>query len=140
MNGRIPGPFVPLSVNYARDRDVRKAGPDAELLFLRGLAYARGARTDGFIPDYDLAVVAVGLRNVPRSVAQLEQAGTPGLWVRLDDGWQIRGWDKWNPPTWTEDLAAARQADHGRRGNHERWHTRRGVTDPACPQCANQLG
>lgn len=140
MNRRIPGPFVPLSVNYARDRDIRTAGPDAELLFLRGLAYARGARTDGFIPDYDLDVVAVGLRNVTRSVARLEQAGTPGLWVRVDGGWQIRGWDKWNPASWTEDLAAARQSDHGRRGNHERWHARRGLLDPTCPQCVLHLG
>lgn len=127
--------YVPLDVNFARDPHLRAAGPDAELLYLRGLAYAKGARTGGFIPTFDLEVVGVGLRNVRRSVARLEQAGTPGLWVPITGGWLIRGWDKWNPTTAAAELLVSRQSDHGRRGNHERWHVQRGISDPACPLC-----
>ena len=58
-----PELYVPLSVNYPRDPKVRRAGPDAELLYVRGLAHAKGARTDGVIYDFDLEVVAVGLHT-----------------------------------------------------------------------------
>lgn len=101
---KLPGPFVPLDVHYARDADVRRAGPDAELLFVRGLAYAKAHYTDGEIPDYDLEAVAVGLTRVSARVAALIDTG---LWEPIDGGWRIRGWARWNETS--EQTAAKRK-------------------------------
>ena len=39
--------------------------------YVRSLAYAKGGDTDGFVHDYDLEVVAIGLRNVSARVSAL---------------------------------------------------------------------
>ena len=90
---KIPGGFVPLDMHYLRDKDIRRAGPDAELLYIRSLAYAKANQTDGMVYDFDLEVVAVGLKNVHPRVSSLLRVG---LWEKVDDGWRIRSWEKWN--------------------------------------------
>ena len=100
---KLPGPYVPLDVDYARDEAIRRAGEDAELLYLRGLAYSKGHYKDGFIPDYDLAVPAVGMRRVPARVAALVRED---LWIPVSGGWQIRSWHDWNE---TSDQTAAKK-------------------------------
>lgn len=134
MARTTPGNYVPLDVNYARDAAVRAAGEAAELLYVRGLAYCKSARSDGFVPEYDLPVVAVGLRLVPRRVAALV---SHGLWRPVDGGWIVRSWTKWNKPASTEEAFIEGQAKYGTKGNHERWHVGRGVTDPTCVHCSN---
>lgn len=134
MARHTPGNYVPLDVNYPRDRAIRKAGPDAELLYVRGLAYAKGARTDGLVPDYDLEVAAAGLRNVRRSVSRLV---AERLWIKVDGGWQIRSWMSWNKPAAEEVAFQESQGQHGSKGNHERWHASRGITSPDCPHCSD---
>ena len=64
MGRRIPKEFVPLDLNLPSDAAIRRAGPDAELLYIRGLIYLKRTGSDGFIPAYDLPALAVGLRNV----------------------------------------------------------------------------
>lgn len=126
MPRTTPGNYVPLDVNYARDAAIRRAGPDAELLFVRGLAYAKGSRDGtGRIPRYDLPVVAVGLKGATKRVAALvaEQ-----LWIENADGWTIRSWQTWNG----DDDGRAEKA---RRANCKRWHADRGRIDPACEFC-----
>lgn len=125
MPRTTPGNYVPLDVNYARDPDIRAAGPEAEQLFLRSLAYAKGSRSGGRVPEYDLAVVAVGLKNVQRRIAALV---TERLWVVVEGGWHIRSWDRWNGD---DDSRRA----HARRANCKRWHFDRGITDPDCEFC-----
>lgn len=130
------GLYVPLDVNYLRDPKVRRAGPDAELLYLRGLAHAKGGNTDGFIADFDLEVVGVGL---PRLKARVAALVANGLWIQGTGGWQIAGWTKWNKTN--KQLAADKEAK--RRGaektNHSRYHTDEHgrVTDftPSCSLC-----
>lgn len=129
---RIPGIFVPLDVNYPRDRAIRRAGPDAELLFIRSLVYTKGASTDGYIADYDLDVVAVGLRNVTKSVTALVAGG---LWEPTTDGWQIRSWAKWNMTTDQITEVTEARSTGGGMGNHERWHVKRGIVSPDCSFC-----
>lgn len=129
---RIPGQFVPLDVNYPRDRAIRRAGPDAELLFIRGLAFAKGSKTDGFIADFDLDAVAVGLRAVPRSVAALVRVG---LWEEVEDGWRIRSFGKWNMLAGEITEAKEARKKGGISGNHQRWHVEKGVVNEDCPLC-----
>ena len=97
MSRRIPGEFVPLDLNLPSDAAIRRAGPDAELLYIRGLIYLKRVGSDGFIPAYDLPAFAVGLKNVKASTAKLTKVQ---LWVdaERDDepGWECRSWLKWN--------------------------------------------
>lgn len=127
MARQTPGNYVPLDVNYARDIAVRKAGTNAELLYIRSLAYAKGARTSGFVSDFDLEVVAVGMRAVKAAAEKLCKVG---LWVRVDDGWQIRSWERWNA---SDRIVSA----GGKLGNHKRWHVERGAADPDCEFCTD---
>jgi hypothetical protein len=128
MARQTPGNYVPLDVNYARDIAVRKAGTNAELLYIRSLAYAKGARTSGFVSDFDLEVVAVGMRAVKAAAQKLVEVG---LWVRVEDGWLIRSWERWNA---SDQIVSA----GGKLGNHKRWHIDRGEIDPECEHCTDR--
>lgn len=124
---QTPGNYVPLDVNYVRDAAIRRAGPMAELLYIRSLAYAKGAKTSGQIPDFDLEVVGVGLPKIKVAAAKLAEVG---LWIRLEDGWFIRSWERWN--------AEAEAVSAGARlGNHVRWHVQTGKYDSGCEHCTN---
>lgn len=130
MPRSTPGNYVPLDVNYARDAGVRLAGPNAELLFIRGLAYAKSARTCGFIPSYDLPVVGIGLKGVPTAVRALVRER---LWLEVEGGWRIRSWGKWNG---TDDAFHDERSGSGTKGNHVRWHVKEGKSDPECEWCS----
>lgn len=131
---RIPDMFVPLAVNYPRDRAIRRAGPEAELVFIRALVFLKGTKTDGFLADFDLDAAMVGIKPawVTRAVAALVKAE---LWTVVEDGWQVRSWAKWNA-TQTE-IAEDREAkrEGGTKGNHKKWHVDRGIVNPKCSLC-----
>jgi len=114
------GIYVPLDVNYLRDPKIRKAGAEAELLYLRGLAFAKGGNTDGHIPEFDLPVVAVGLSRVSQRVKALVMHG---LWTTEGEGWYITGWRKWNKTN--RQLAQDKEAKRkgAEKTNHARYHT-----------------
>lgn len=131
MASKIPSEFVPLDVNYAHDRSIRTAGPMAELLFIRSIAYSRRTRSFGHIPDYDLPVVGAGIPAPARHAAALSRSG---LWVAEDGGWRIRSWEKWNPTATAQ--VKVRQSEGGALGNHNRWHTD-GKGNPDCLYCEN---
>lgn len=120
----IPSEFVPLHVHYRRDRAIRRAGAQAELLYIRGLVHAKVADSGGRIEDYDLPLIADGITDSDDAVRQLT---SNALWVEDGQGWLIRSWEKWNG-------GADRSAD-GVRGNHVRWHVGRGVVVEECPLC-----
>ena len=75
MSASPPSLYVPLDANYLRDPKIRRAGPDAELLYLRGLAHSKSGETDGVIHDYDLDVIAVGLDGAEDRAAKLVEVG-----------------------------------------------------------------
>lgn len=131
---KTPRGFVPLDMNYLRDPNIRRAGPDAELLYIRSLAHCKAGGTDGEIGDYDLDVIAVGLRNVQARVGALVKYR---LWLEVDGGWRIRSWEKWN----MTQSEIAEEKDKKRaaaiKGNHDRWHVD-GRTDDSCPHCPNR--
>lgn len=121
---RTPSMYVPLDVNYMRDPRIRRAGADAELLYLRALAYAKGGETDGFVHDYDLDVIAVGLTKVHARVDALIREKA---WEEREGGWFISGWFHWNESTVTLRDKRQRQADGAAKTNHKR-HQANGAT------------
>lgn len=114
------GVYVPLDVNYLRDPKIRRAGTDAELLYLRGLAHAKGGSTDGFIADFDLEVVGVGMTKLPSRVTSLIDHG---LWKEVEGGWRIAGWTKWNKTNkqMSDDKEARKLG--AEKTNHKKYHT-----------------
>ncbi len=133
---RAPGIYVPLDVHFMRDPRIRKAGPEAETLYLRSLAYAKGAETDGRVWDYDLDVIGVGL---PRLAARVGALVRVGLWESIEDGWYIAGWLKWN--TSTADLKAqkAAQRNAAEQTTHQVHHIDKGQVNAKCHLCLSSL-
>lgn len=134
MARRIPGEFVPLDLNLPSDPKIRRAGPDAELLYIRTLIYIKRTGSDGFIPEYDLPVVGAGLKNIKASVAALVRVKLWATGKRDDaDGWDCAAWLKWNMSQ--SEIADARaerklgalKTNHGK-GLHL-------APVPGCPDC-----
>lgn len=121
MARRIPGEFVPLDVNLPSDIKIRRAGPHAELLYVRGLIYLKGVPTDGFIPEFDLPVLSAGCLQVPRAVKALV---TAGLWVEGEHegvpGWFCTAWLKWNASEAEKDEQRVQKRMGALKSHHER--------------------
>lgn len=133
---RAPGVYVPLSVNYMRDPRLRNAGPEAELLYIRALAYAKSSETDGFVPAYDLPVIAVGL---PRVTVRVEALVREKAWEVRDDGWFITGWFNWNERVSTLRDKKQRQANGAAKTNHKK-HLGNGLPFiGSCPVCLGEV-
>jgi len=131
MAKRRPGPYVPLSVYYFDDPALMEAGEDAELMYVRMLAYAgRSPQNEGWIP-HQVALTRLGIsprmvaltnhslenvpENVPESVPEkrLERLQEVGLIRREGDGWQLVSWLRWNRSA--EELHLDRSADRRRK-------------------------
>lgn len=127
---KTPRGYVPLDMHYLRDEKIRRAGPDAELLFLRSLAHCKASQTDGRIADYDLDVVGVGLKALPARVSALIHHG---LWQEVKGGWVIPSWPKWNLTQTEVETARQAKRDAAILTNHKRYH--RTDVDAECPHC-----
>jgi hypothetical protein len=125
--------YVPLDVNYAEDDKIVDAGPMAELLYVRSLAFAKRARTNGHIRESQLSIVAA---RIPRARALAARLVDVHLWERDDSGLYIRAWLKRNLPV--DEIAAAKSAA-GALGNHRRWHLPPdGQPNPECAHCRKE--
>jgi len=121
MAMRKPGAYAPLYANYADDERIMEVGEDAELMYVRMLAYAaRTPRTEGWISD---RVVMSRLGILPRQSGNGAgiDAGTDagsragllcdvGLIERDGDGYRITSWLKWNRSVEEMDREARRDS------------------------------
>lgn len=88
------GSYAKLSATYYDDDAILEAGPHAELLWVRYLAFCALAPTDGYVTDRQMRIrVGRGLRDVPGRLRSLVEVG---LLVAVDDGYVSRSWQKWN--------------------------------------------
>lgn len=131
-----PSVFVPLDANYPRDPRIRRAGPDAELLYVRALAYAKAGETDGFVHDYDLEVVAVGLTKVQQRVSALVREKA---WEEREGGWFICGWFKWNKSTDQLRNDKERRRIGAARTNHKKHMANGEGPFGWCPVCTGEV-
>ena len=107
------GPYAPLSATYFTDDAILEAGERAETLFTRALAFCSNSNSDGFIADRQVtAVVGIGMRDATARAARLVEVG---LWERVDGGYLIRSWLKWNRSA--EDLGRVRRQDRERKAS-----------------------
>ena len=107
MAMRKPGTYAPLSANYADDEAIMAAGEDAELLYLRMLAYAaRTPLTEGWISD---AVLTTRIGIIPRMTgngtgiepgtdagSRAQKLCDVGLITHEGTGHRIVSWLRWN--------------------------------------------
>lgn len=95
------GSYAPLSARYYQDDAVAVAGPMAELLYVRSLAFCASQLSDGFVSDVQLTkFVGIGIPTVKRHAQRLCDVG---LWVRVEDdllgggqGYRVSAWLKHN--------------------------------------------
>jgi hypothetical protein len=125
MSNRRQSLWVKLAVDYFDDERILLVGPEAELLFVRGLAWAK-RQNDGKVGHGALVRLGMGLQTPVESAVTLARVG---LWVEVPDGWQIANWHEWQV---TSDHTTKR-AEAGSVGNHRRWHT--GNPSPTCRWC-----
>jgi hypothetical protein len=91
------GPYAPLSATYFLDDAILEAGEQAELLFVRCLAFLANSSSDGFISEIQMnTIVGLRMRNVGRRVASLVQVG---VLESVAGGYLMRSWLKWNKST-----------------------------------------
>jgi hypothetical protein len=108
--------YVPLDVNYAEDDKIIEAGPMAELLYVRSLAFAKRDRRDGRISDGQIRDSVAP--RIPKHRALADRLVDVGLWQRNGSGIYISAWLKRN------EAAAAiadKKSTAGALGNHIKW-------------------
>lgn len=99
---RRNGSYAPLSAHYYKDDNVAEAGPMAELLYVRGLAFCADVLSDGFISETQLVrFVGVGIPQPKKHAERLVLVGLwekaePGLFGGEGCGYVVRAWSKWN--------------------------------------------
>ena len=136
MPKHAPSVYVPLDANYLRDPRIRRAGPDAELLYIRGLAYAKAGETDGVVYGFDIDAVAVGLNKVPARINALVREEA---WEPHDDGWFIKGWFKWNDPVDKLREQKRKRAEGAAKTNHKRHVDNGHPFVGSCPVCIGDV-
>ena len=127
---KAPTLYVPVSVRMVTDKAIIKAGPMAELLYIRGLAFSKQNERDGELLSEDLPLFA---RGIPKPYEVASRLVANGLWLASGDGWVIRSWAAWNlGPDELADLRDVRKKA-AKAGNHARYEHEGDVEE--CPIC-----
>lgn len=103
------------------------AGNAAMGLWVRAGAWSAQQNTAGRVPVHVVRVLG-SVRDASRLV-------TAGLWTLDGDCYVFHEWDERNPDAASVQATRAAKTDGGKRGNHERWHVKRGVKAPGCEWC-----
>jgi hypothetical protein len=114
-----PGAYVPLAVNYADDEAIMDAGEDAELMYLRILAFCgRTPKTEGWISDKQIRTrlglelrPEIGPETAPEKRA--ERLAEVGLLTREGCGYRVGSWLRWNRSA--EEVARTQGQDRERK-------------------------
>ena len=104
-----PGRFAALPATYYDDLAIIAVGPEAELWYVRALAWcAAHPKTDGVIP----LEVAVNRLGIPDAMSRVDVCATHGLITNNGDSLSVASWVKWNGK-WRDiqERAAARAKD-----------------------------
>ena len=90
-----PGRYAALAAAYYDDPAIIAVGPDAELWYLRALAWcAAHPETDGVIP----IEVAVNRLGIPDAMSHVTTCDSHGLVTKSHASVSVTNWLKWNAP------------------------------------------
>lgn len=88
-----PGRYAALAADYYDDPAIIAIGPDAELWYVRALAWcAAHPETDGVIP-LEVALYRLG---IPDAMSRVITCDIHGLVAKNDDSVSVTSWVKWN--------------------------------------------
>jgi len=116
----MSGLYVPLDVEYDSDDKLILAGPMAELLYVRGLAFCKRTMSNGDITRAQLAVVGRGIPSAAKHASALVETGA---WLDQGDRWHVAAWLKRNKSVAEIKQDKANKKVASEMGNHKRWHT-----------------
>jgi len=110
-----------LSVDFESDPKLRRAGLDAELLYIRSLARMKRAGTDGHLSAEWWPDLLHGFRSTAATKAR-EALVREGLWEPCEDGWRIPNgrWARW------QDTEEDRARERERKAEYRRKRKERG--------------
>lgn len=129
-------PWLRLDDKFTMHPKVVVLSAGAFRLHIAGLCYCARFLTDGRIPPDAHRLLVPAYR--PSHLAEL----TKELWREEQDRshW-IHDYLDYNPSARDTELYEATRHDTrsvlGTKGNHVRWHLKRGITDPGCPFCTD---
>lgn len=106
------------------------AGNAAMGLWVRAGAWSMHTLSDGFIPD----AIATQLGTSSQAKRLVEA----GLWTRMRSGYGFHEWEGRQPTSDDVKRAAEVKGFAGSRGNHVRWHAKKGVKHDACEWCQEE--
>ena len=108
---RRVGAYAKLLANYYVDDAIMAAGEEAELLFVRGLAFCATSDSDGYITEAQVhRFVGAGMKRVPQRIEALVREG---IWERADGGYVVRSWTRIHETA--EEKARHRKNDRERK-------------------------
>jgi hypothetical protein len=131
---------VELYVHYADDPKLEHVSRGARLLYVDALCKAKALLNDGVLTPAQVEKLAYPDRPAAarKQAAELVQSGA-WLWDEDRKVYTIAAWLRRNKSRaeveQERNAKAAEQARKGAFGNHERWHTQRGLADPRCEFC-----
>lgn len=115
-------------------RKVRIAGKSAMGVWVLAGSWAMANETDGFIPE-----TVLSRWGTTKDANALVRAG---FWFPDEDkgevGWRFHDWLTYQPDARTLRLVRESESKAGSKGNHVRWHAKRGVHDPECEHCTKR--
>lgn len=117
--------WVKLDSSYYLDAAVMRAGDQAELLFVRAMAYCGNQENGGVVPTEALP------RLMPTRGRQAAAALVrEGLWVEIPQGWAFVSWERHQAsrPQLEQKRAAGRERQARWRANRTSNGVRNGVT------------
>jgi len=126
--------FQKLDPWLPEDERIMAVGPQAELLYIRGLLYIRRGLREGDIPKYALGEVGHSIARVKYCAQQLVDVG---LWDDCGATWRVHQWVKWNMTRdeRTERSLVRQQA--GKISGHKRYHSVDNPS-PTCDYCKKE--
>lgn len=134
----MSGLFVKLDAEYATDDKLIAAGPLAELLYVRGLAFSKRQMVDGLIKTNQLPAVGIGIPSPAKHAAKLVEVGA---WEVTKDGWVITGWLKRNKSAAAIIEDKALRARASAEANHAQHHVGPGKKKSLkCEICREESG
>lgn len=123
-----------VTSNYHEDEGIATVDDAAEVMFVRGLAYCRRAKTGGYIPESALHTLTRHPEQAKSIATQLTRKNRrtkePGLWIKVKGGYEVRSWAVHNDAA--DKLEERRKSDRERQQRRRETNRRRseGVSQP----------
>lgn len=114
--------FAKFDPKMASSKRVRRAGWEAELLYVRGILFCKDSMTDGVIDESQLEIVGLG---IPLDLASLaKRLVDVGLWESTKEGWRIAPdkWAEWQTTNDELESERERKSQAGKKGMQKRWN------------------